>query len=464
MIALRLVIDSNILVSAALKPQGLQRTVLVIAMAKPARLYFSSKILAAYKEVLSRPEIRIRISLRSQLLQLLQNQAHFVKPSRRRKVTSDPLDNIFLECADAGRSDYLVTGNLGHFPRFCRQSKIVSSRVSRSCLSALIFTLTVSGQAGQLRCELRNEKRLRNLELFATGLALGTMTIARLTGSGECSRQMPRSNDKPKIIEHYDVLGPLYRSVWGEHLHHGYWITGDESKERAQLQLVERLAKFANIQPNSSILDIGCGFGASTLYLAKEFHATVTGITISPVQIEMAKRVAKEKHLDATFLLMDAEAMDFQQQFDLLWSVESISHYQDRRKFFASAARLLKPYGTFAITDWFKKDHLTPSETREFIDPIEKGMFVELQTMDDYQQYFTANGLDITHREVLNKNCAKTWDLSLEIIKDKKFWILAAKLGSDFVTYLKAFHAMRAGFASGNFVYGLLIASANSND
>jgi len=338
------------------------------------------------------------------------------------------------------------------------------ARASRSCLPSLIFTLTVSEQACQLRCERLNEKRLRNLELFATGLALGTITIARLTESGECSRQMPRFNDKPKIIEHYDVLGPLYRSVWGEHLHHGYWIRGDESKERAQLQLVEHLAKFANIQPNSNILDIGCGFGASTLYLAKEFHATVTGITISPVQIEMAKQVAKEKHLDATFLLMDAEAMDFQQQFDLLWSVESISHFQDRRKFFASAAKLLKPYGTFAITDWFKKGHLTPSETREFIDPIEKGMFVELQTMDDYQQYFTANGLHITHREVLNKNCAKTWDLTLEIIKDKKFWILAAKLGSDFVTYLKAFHAMRAGFASGNFVYGLFIASANSND
>jgi cyclopropane fatty-acyl-phospholipid synthase-like methyltransferase len=274
---------------------------------------------------------------------------------------------------------------------------------------------------------------------------------------------MPGSNDKQKIIEHYDALGPLYRSVWGEHLHHGYWINGDESKEQAQLQLVEHLAKLANVQPNSNILDIGCGFGASSLYLAEKYGASVTGITISPVQIEMAKQAAKEKHLDATFLLMDAEAMDFQQQFDLLWSVESISHYQDRRKFFVSAAKLLKPDGVFAITDWFKKDHLTPAQSREFIDPIEKGMFVELQTMDDYQQYFAANGLHVTHREVLNKNCAKTWDLTLEIIKDKKFWILAAKLGSDFVTYLKAFHAMRAGFASDNFVYGLFVASVSSN-
>jgi hypothetical protein len=53
--------------------------------------------------------------------------------------------------------------------------------------------------------------------------------------------------------------------------------------------------------------------------------------------------------------------------------------------------------------------------------------------------------------------------VSLDIIKDKSFWQLAAKYGTHFITYLKAFEAMRAGFASGNFVYGLFIASAIRN-
>ena len=274
---------------------------------------------------------------------------------------------------------------------------------------------------------------------------------------------MPRSNDKHKIIEHYDIVSPYYRSLWGEHLHHGYWIRGDESKEKAQLQLIEHLAQLANIKPGSDILDIGCGFGASSLYLAKHFNATVTGITISSVQVEMAMQAAAGQQLNAKFLLMDAEAMNFQKQFDLLWSVESISHYQNVRGFFASAAKLLKPGGSFAITDWFKKENLTRAETRKFIDPIEKGMFVELQVMDDYEQFFLSNGLQIMHREILNKNCAKTWDLCLNIIKDKSFWALAAKYGPHFVSYLKGFQAMRAGFASGNFVYGLFVASAIPN-
>lgn len=271
---------------------------------------------------------------------------------------------------------------------------------------------------------------------------------------------MTRPNDKHSIINHYDILSPFYRSLWGEHLHHGYWIRGDESKETAQLQLTEHLAQLANVKPGSDILDIGCGLGASSLYLAKGYNATVTGITISPVQVEMATQAAAREKLDAKFLLMDAEAMTFQDRFDLLWCVESISHMQNRQAFFASAAKLLKPGGSFAIIDWFKKKNLTPKETRKFIAPIEKGMFVELQTMDDYEQLLASNRLQITRREVLNKHCAKTWTLSLEIIKNKSLWALAVKHGARFVSHLKAFEAMRAGFASGNFVYGLLVASA----
>jgi tocopherol O-methyltransferase len=275
---------------------------------------------------------------------------------------------------------------------------------------------------------------------------------------------MRRSNNKHKIIELYDVISPYYPSLWGEHLHHGYWIVGDESKEKAQLQLVEHLAELANVKLGSEILDIGCGMGGSSLYLARNYNATVTGITISPVQVEMATAAAARERIDVKFLVMDAEAMDFKKQFDILWSVESISHYQHREDFFVSATRLLKPGGAFAIIDWFKKENLTSAETKKFIQPIEKGMLCELQIMDDYEQYLSSNGLQITHREVLNKNCAKTWDLGLDIIKKRSFWALAAKYGSNIVSHLKAFRAMRAGFASGNFVYGLLIARAPSNN
>jgi tocopherol O-methyltransferase len=269
-----------------------------------------------------------------------------------------------------------------------------------------------------------------------------------------------RYTDKAQIRKHYDLISPYYHALWGEHLHHGYWIRGDETKEQAQTQLVEHMARAAGIQRGARLLDVGCGFGASSLYLAKKYGIEATGITISPVQVEMANAAAAaEGCLRAQFLLMDAQAMTFRpSSFDIIWSLESISHYQRKKEFFASAARLLRPLGAFAIIDWFKKDGLDRNAYKKFLRPIEKGMMVELDTMDDYAALLESNGLEVVHREIMSEHCAKTWDLCLDIIRKKEFWKLAADLGPEFLHFLRAFRAMKAGFASGNLVYALLVA------
>lgn len=128
MLALRLVLDTNIIVSAALKPDGLQRTTFLIATSKPARLYVSAAILEEYADVLSRPELRIRKGLRQQLLQHIKNHSYLIEPSRSLDVTGDPDDNKFMECADAPRADYLITGNQRHFPEFWKNTKIIAAR------------------------------------------------------------------------------------------------------------------------------------------------------------------------------------------------------------------------------------------------------------------------------------------------------------------------------------------------
>jgi putative PIN family toxin of toxin-antitoxin system len=128
MLSLRLVIDTNVLVSAALNPEGLERTTLVLAVTKPAHLYASLPILEEYAGVLSRPHLHIRRGDRSRLLQLIKNRCHIVTPTRRLGGCSDPDDNKFLECADAARADYLITGNKKHFPKFWKKTKIITSR------------------------------------------------------------------------------------------------------------------------------------------------------------------------------------------------------------------------------------------------------------------------------------------------------------------------------------------------
>jgi putative PIN family toxin of toxin-antitoxin system len=128
MLAVRLVVDTNVLVSAVLKPDGLQRTVTLLAVTKPARLYITPAILEEYADVLARRELRIGKGVRLQLLQMIRNRCFAVVPRRRIEITSDPDDNIFIECADVARADYLITGNQKHFPRFWKCTKVITPR------------------------------------------------------------------------------------------------------------------------------------------------------------------------------------------------------------------------------------------------------------------------------------------------------------------------------------------------
>lgn len=265
-------------------------------------------------------------------------------------------------------------------------------------------------------------------------------------------------NTKEKIVEHYDFTTPYYRSLWGEHVHHGYWTTGKESKEEAQDALIDHLTNAARIKKGSRLLDVGCGIGGTSLYLAKNYGVKPTGITISPVQVAMAQAAAEREKIDAKFLLMDAQEMTFDHSFDAIISIESISHYQNKLAFFKKAAEYLKPGGTMALIDWFKKEDLTPVQYKKYIVPIERGMFVELHVMGEYKRFLESQGLKVRTIEDISLYTAKTWDICLDIIRNKALWKLALKTGKDFVHFLMAFQAMRAGYQSKNLVYGMIIA------
>ena len=128
MIALRLVVDTNVLVSAALKHGSLERAVYLLAIRKPARLYVTAPILEEYSETLARPRLGIHKGARLHLLDLIRNRGILIAPRIRVQAANDPDDDKFLECADAARADYLITGNRRHFPHFWKATKIVTSR------------------------------------------------------------------------------------------------------------------------------------------------------------------------------------------------------------------------------------------------------------------------------------------------------------------------------------------------
>lgn len=124
----RVVLDTNVVVSAHLKTEGFERYALDLVLAGKLQLAASEAILAEYASVLVRPQFAITRKRLARSMDLIRKSAHIVRPSRRLTVAHDPSDNRFLECAEAARADYLVTGNKRHFPNAWRQTSVVNAR------------------------------------------------------------------------------------------------------------------------------------------------------------------------------------------------------------------------------------------------------------------------------------------------------------------------------------------------
>ncbi|MBE9126398.1 methyltransferase domain-containing protein [Coleofasciculus sp. LEGE 07081] len=171
---------------------------------------------------------------------------------------------------------------------------------------------------------------------------------------------------KRQIQQFYDASSGLWEQVWGEHMHHGYYgVTGNEKKDRrqAQIDLIAELLKWGGVKQAEHILDVGCGIGGSSLYLAQQFGAKVMGITLSPVQASRATERAKDAGLAEKVHFQVADALDMpfaDESFDFVWSMESGEHMPDKEKFLAECYRVLKPGGTFLMATWCHRP-ITPA-------------------------------------------------------------------------------------------------------
>ena len=125
---IRVVLDTNVIVSAHLKATGYERYVLDLVLANKLELLLSWPILEEYKGVLLKPRFSLDRKLVAKSLRTIRERARMVRPVVKLAVASDGADNRFLECASAGHADFVVTGNKRHFPPVWHQINVVTSR------------------------------------------------------------------------------------------------------------------------------------------------------------------------------------------------------------------------------------------------------------------------------------------------------------------------------------------------
>ncbi len=112
---MRIVLDTNVLVSGVLNPHGAPGRIVELTLANAFVLLYDDRIFGEYREVLARPELGIEAGQLDTIVDHIMREGEYVSPARLPVLLPDNTDLPFLEVAVTGRADALVTGNARHF-------------------------------------------------------------------------------------------------------------------------------------------------------------------------------------------------------------------------------------------------------------------------------------------------------------------------------------------------------------
>jgi tocopherol O-methyltransferase len=228
------------------------------------------------------------------------------------------------------------------------------------------------------------------------------------------------------IADHYDELDPFYRDLWGQHVHHGLWLRGDETPEEAVRKMVELVVQKADLRKGERVIDIGSGYGASARLLAENYDAAVTAVTMSAVQFAFAQNTPPQPAV--TYILGNWYSLEFApDSFDLAIAIESGEHMPDKVEFARRAFRVLRSGGRFVLCAWLSAERVSQWQADFLMKPIcSEGRVPNLATAKEYIDAAMEAGFHPTDSQDLTDRVKRTWSIAIQrfvgrLFQDKRY-------------------------------------------
>lgn len=289
-----------------------------------------------------------------------------------------------------------------------------------------------------LRAGIRKllRQRLKNIQSDDVEFT-GTLTAAHILAMDESALAVltDLAND-----QHYEVPSQFFEQVLGPYLKYscGYWSNNSTSIEQSESEALRRTCEHAGIKNGMQILELGCGWGSLTLWMAEKYpQAGITAVSNSHSQAEFIQDQARKKNLqNISVITSDMAVFSTQQQFDRIVSVEMFEHMRNYRKLYKQINSWLKPGGKFfkhifvhKNTPYFFEDNGTADWMSRFF--FSGGMMPSQQL----PLYFQEN-LSIEQQwNWSGKHYAKTsnaWLERMDAARDKLWPVFTDTYGKDF--------------------------------